>query len=170
MISALAANTILPTRDRPCWEIAQHLQQKLNAEYQAILAELPDPVTEANAVVVSIRDYNAWTNNFGDFPLLCVYRTGSQDQYLDLSDAVAAYYLPSMAVQDEQPGILRWVESRIARALTDYPIWAMGGQDLHANVITTNMRSEYGLGAFPGTDAIAFPFLRVRFQFQEIGV
>lgn len=168
----LAANTLTPGRDRACWGIAQHLKSALNADYKKIACRLENPVAGDEPVIVGIRDYNAWSNNFNDFPLLTVYRRGASGEYLDIVDATIAYYLPTLADQDDSPGILHWVESRIARALHDYDSQFFGGtiDTRHVNLLLGSLRSDYGLGVLPGTEASAFPFVRINFQFQEIGV
>lgn len=167
----LAADTLLPIRDRACWEIAQLLKQKLNADYAAISHELEAPILGNEPVVVGIADYNAWTNNFQDFPFLAVYRTSSEGDCLEICNAVVAYYLPTMAMQDEVPGILRWVQTRIVRALGANNGFFGGQTDLlHANIPEQRFRCEEGIGVLPGTEVSAFPFFRIIFQFQEIGV
>lgn len=170
MVSPLAANTLLPERDRACYEIAAHLRDRLNAEYQAISGQLANPAGGSSPVVVTIADYNAWTNNFNDFPLLTCYRNGSRGDYLELCQGVVAYYLPSMAVQAEVPGILRWVETRIARELAKYSDFYQGNPDERHAHILGNFSSEYGIGVLPQTETSAFPFFRITFDFEEIGV
>lgn len=168
--AALESNTLLPTSDRACYEIAEHLRDELNSEYGRISSSLPNPVQGDRPVVQTILDYNGWSNNFGDFPLLAVYRNGSSGQYLEQCEGVVAYYLPSLASVEEAPGILRWVETRIARRLAGYSDFFMGNPDRrHANVLRVT-RSDYGLGVLPGSETVAFPFFRIFFDFEEIGV
>ncbi|HEY9826050.1 MAG TPA: hypothetical protein V6D19_11415 [Stenomitos sp.] len=165
-----APETLLPTRDRACWEIAQFLKARLNADYQAIASQLTDPITSAEPVVRGIRDYNAWANTFNEFPLLTVYRRGASGEFLEQVEAAIAYYLPTMALQDQVPGILRWVETRIVRSLQQYDVFFAGQDIRHANLQLQGLRSEYGIGVLPGTEVSAFPFLRINLNFEEIGV
>jgi hypothetical protein len=168
----LAAETLLPGRDRACWEIAEYLKNAVNQDYQAIRDRLADPISGAEPAIVGIRDYNAWSNNFNDFPLLSVYRRGSSGEYVEICDATAAYYLPSLAMQDTVPGILRWVETRLVRNLHHLDArFRQGPLDArHSNLLLKNMRSEYGIGVLPQSEVSAFPFFRINFQFEEIGV
>lgn len=164
-----AAQTFLPTRDRPCWEIAQHLKTQLNADYQAIADQLENPITHPEPVVRAIADYNGWANNFDEFPYLTCYRTTTSGEYLERVSATIAYYLPSMAIQDECPGILRWVELRIARHLAKYSDFYPPDESIHAHILG-NLRGEYGIGVLPGSEVSTFPFIRINFDFQELGV
>ncbi len=165
----LAADTLLPSSDRACREIVEYLRDALNEDYCNIRDLLDNPIFGDNPVVVGIREWNAWSNNFNDFPLLCVYRRGSVG--LELCEATVIYYLPSLAVQDEKPGLLRWVETRIVRGLerlaTD---WRGGPVDaLHVNVLLDpKTRTEYGFSL--KNETTAFPFVAIDFSFEEIGV
>lgn len=165
----LAADTLLPTSDRACREIAEYLRDALNEDYRNIRDLLDNPILEDAPVVVAIRDWNAWSNNFNDFPLLCVYRRGSVG--LELCEASVIYYLPSLAVQDEKPGLLRWVETRIVRGLERLAhCWEGGTVDtLHVNVLSEpKFRTEYGFSL--KNETTAFPFVNIDFNFEEIGV
>jgi hypothetical protein len=168
----LAAETLLPGRDRACWEIAEYLKNAANQDYRAIAPRLADPILGDEPVIVGIRDYNAWSNNFNDFPLLTVYRRGSGGEYAEVCDATAAYYLPSLAMQDTVPGILRWVETRLVRNMHKFDARFMQGNpdQRHSNLDLRNLRTEYGLGVLPQSEVSAFPFFRINFQFEEIGV
>jgi len=163
-----AADTLLPNSDRACREIAEYLKATLNADYQSIASQLTNPLQGPTPVVVGVREWNAWSNNQLDFPLLCVFRRGSVG--LEQCEATVAYYLPSMAVQDQMPGILRWVETRIIRALQRYSDFFAGGSvdTRHANINHKDIRTEYGF--IPNQGVVAFPFVFIQFNFEEIGV
>jgi hypothetical protein len=68
------------------------------------------------------------------------------------------------------PGILRWVETLIIRALQRYSDFLNGGlvDTRHANVDHKAIRTEYGF--IPNQGVVAFPFIFVQFNFEEIGV
>jgi hypothetical protein len=160
MTAILGADTLTPTTDRATRYLAEFLRDTLNAESKAL--DLPPEFGER--VVIDIREYNAF--NFTEFPALAVYRTGSRGEAMAESSAIAAYYLPSMAAQEKQPGIMRWVETRIARALER--IRVPFDDERPVFTLLEPMRSEYQIGLLPGT-SVQFPFLKVFFDFVEIG-
>lgn len=165
----IAMDTLTPDNDRATQELAEYLRDVLNEDYFAIAHQLEAPILGDRPVVVGAIGWNSWSNNFNDFPLLCVYRRGSVG--LDLCEATVNYYLPSMAIQDQLPGILRWVETRIMRALYRYSEdFKASVADLrHAQVLSEPLfRSNYGFLA--NQKEAAFPFVSIEFNFEEIGV
>lgn len=143
---------LTPKSDDSCKNLALYLQQELNAAY-----------TEAQ-VVATVRDYNGFSGLVADFPLLTVYRTGSNGSALQNSDGVVAYYLPSLTAQEQTPGILNWVEKNIAALLGSY-----GQVNRCIQIELGSLRSEQRIGRVPDS-AIAFPFLKIYFKFLDYDI
>jgi hypothetical protein len=162
MTAKLGADTLSPTADRATRYLAEYLRDTLNAEAKALTL----PPELGDRVIVGFREYNAFNFVGEDFPALAVYRTGSRGEALAESSAIAAYYLPGMAIQEQQPGIMRWVETRIARALERIRVPFDDERPVFTQL--ESMRSEYQIGLLPGT-SVPFPFLKVFFDFVEIG-
>jgi hypothetical protein len=164
MTAILGADTLSPSTDRATRFLAEYLRDSINADWLRIRgAVTPDLGDRA---VIGIREYDAFNFVSEDFPALVVYRTGSRGEGLGDSNAVAAYYLPSLAEQERQPGIMRWIETRIARALERL---GMAFDDAQPVVVDmAGARSEYQIGLLPGSN-IPFPYLKIFFDFTEIG-
>ncbi len=164
MTAILGADTLTPAYDRATRYLAEYLRDNLNADFAKIAVTMPPEL--GDRAVVGIRDYNSFSNSMDDFPLLSVYRTGSRGEAMAESSAIAAYYLPSLAIQEQVPGIMRWVEVRMMRALERR---MMPFDDSQPVIIeTAQARSEYQIGLLPGT-TVPFPYLKLFFDFVEIG-
>lgn len=139
-----------PTADDHARALALYLRDGLNAAYSEQL------------VVSQVRDYNGFANTGEDFPLLCVYRTGSNKELLQRSNMVLAYYLSSFAEQGKLPGIMRWVEVQVANLLEAYSY-----QDgVCVDLDLSDLRSEYRIGTL---GEVAFPYLKIYFALTEPG-
>jgi hypothetical protein len=160
----LGADTLTPDRDRATRYLAEYLRDNLNADFAAIASTMPPEL--GDRAIVSIRDFNSFNFTGDEFPALAVYRTGSKGEAFGESSAIAAYYLPSMAAQEQQPGIMRWVEVRIIRALERRGMAFDDDQPVVTDL--SQSRSEYQIGLLPGLGT-PFPYLKVFFDFTEIG-
>lgn len=143
---------LTPELDHSCDSLAKYLQQELNCAYPKA------------KVVTTTLGYNGYSTVVADFPLLTVYRTGSSREALNLSDAVIAYYLPSLTVQDQMPGILNWVEKTIAALLGSY-----GRVNRCIQIQMDSLRSEQRIGRIPES-TIAFPYLKIYFKFLDYDI
>jgi hypothetical protein len=163
LTAILKAATITPDRDRACQYLAEYLRDALNNEFEAIAHDMP--LELGDRAILGIREYNTINFLTTELPGLAVYRAGSRSEAFAQSSAVAAYYLPSMAAQEAMPGIMRWVEVRINRAL-----WRLHMVWDDAYPVVTDMdqaRSEWAIGL--DRTGAEIPYLRVFFEFTEIG-
>jgi hypothetical protein len=163
MTAILGADTLTPDRDRACQYLAEYLRDTLNAEFAEIAHNMPAEL--GDKAILGVREYNTINFLTTELPGLAVYRAGSRGEAFGQSSAVAAYYLPSMAAQEAMPGIMRWVEVRINRAL-----WRlhMAWDDDHPVVVDMeSARSEWAIGL--DRSGAEVPYIRVFFEFTEIG-
>ncbi|NJM56244.1 MAG: hypothetical protein HC857_00580 [Synechococcales cyanobacterium RU_4_20] len=159
----LSPTAVSPLEDTTMVALATFLQSHLNNAYLGT-SSLTEQAGGQTPVVAGIRAHNTFLNVTDEFPLLMVYRTDSKGAGLLTSEAIAAYYLPSYAECDRTPGIFRWVELEIARALSGIRGCCPESPHILLNGLQA-LRSEY---RFFATDNGVFPLLRVFFSFTEI--
>lgn len=161
--------SITPESDAACRAIATYLQEKINADYEAIKSTLPSPWDQWTGIVTTVRDYNAQLSTHEDFPQLQVFRQGSTGEAMSQCEGLMRYYLPTVIEYEQLPGLFRWMETRISRHLSFYNNCALQ-EPVRVIIQSLNqMRSQYAFYRPDGGGNI-FPLLEISFQFSEIGV
>lgn len=122
-----------------CRQIALHCQTYLNQK---------NPTSEA--IVADVRDYDAVGISTVQYPLLCVYRTGSRPPRLRRCSLQLAYFLPpSFIERDQLSGIMRFVELFLLDALTDFNNSSDCVQIETTDVTSRYVISQLGNNFFP---------------------